>query len=116
MRQEVIAAASCRGTRDWQAASLSWHLGNKGAAGGNIKTQRQGAFQRRLLKAWSLVAVKDLAKCYRENRKAFEALHSEVTEQWKRKLRRKITSTLEPASAPQKSFCSSYRKREKEKR
>lgn len=76
-----MAAASCRGTRDWQAASLSWHLGNKGAAGGNIKTQRQGAFQRRLLKAWSLVAEKDLAKCYRENRKAFEVLHSEVTEQ-----------------------------------
>jgi hypothetical protein len=68
-------------TRDWQAASFCWHQGNKGAAGRSIKTQKQGAFQRRMSKAWSLVAEENLAKCYRENRKAFEALHSGVIEQ-----------------------------------
>lgn len=35
----------------------------------------------RMSKARSLEAEEDLAKCYRENRKAFEALHSGVIEQ-----------------------------------
>lgn len=46
-----------------------------------MKTQKQGAFQMRMSKARSLEAEEDLAKCYRENRKAFEALHSGVIEQ-----------------------------------